>query len=589
MYLIERLLSALIIVLSLVFFFNITIFYQGDSHFWWLLFAIVLLYFYVKNIKISLSSFDLKRNDFLRFINKKSIAILIIIVILAALIRLWGLGLLSPARDEFSHLVAAKRWLDEGFFNYDRGWEISYMVGFLFKIFQNQSVYIARLVPVFWGVLTTIPIYLLGKEFNRRVGLIAAFLWAVSPFAIGISRYTREYIFYLFLTTLGLWLFYYLRSNLKKKRISKNRKLIVGLLLIFLLAYPLIPEVSLTYVGFHLILAAILLFYLTRKLLSYINRLIDNRFLSYLIVVTASLMIVYVLISTTNLFFKIETGPWQSFFSTGEVIRSFISANWYSYSSVPILFILAIFFLPLFVNWDKERIKELYWAFFFVIAVFTFLYHLLTGSPFGSRVIFFLYPIFIVIMSVSLNLIIKFLENYRNKKVFFTSIVALLIFFFFNPLMGPRMVLGEKDGKIDLKQRSPHQNVDIVAKMLNGYGYQPGDTVITTHNGIFSHYFDNKFVEDEENWPLIRFKYHSREIRYDYPINLYLLKENRLNSGYDDIVNIIKSSDTGWLVLNYGEEEQVDIYNQYIILTDKQLNYLGSSQEHGGFKIYRWH
>jgi len=549
----NRAILFLIVGLSVVFFFNFNILYQSDPNFWLLFFVLIIFYFFVNNVKISSVNFDLKRKKLFEFIDNNLVILFVLIIISAVLVRLWNLDLLSPAKDEFAHLIAGKRWLLEGSFNYDRGWEISYMVGFLSKLFKIQSIYVARLVPVFWGSMTIFPIYLLGKEFGKRIGLIAAFLWAFSPFAIGISRYIREYAFYLFLVTFGLWVFYQLRKVVREKKIHIKKKIFIGLILVFLLAYPIVPEVSLTYAGLHLMLLAVLAVYSMRRGLVIFNKYTKNKFLSYLLISLLSLIVVYFLFFSTSLFFKVDIGPWQSFFATGKVFRSFISANWYSYSAFPEIILLFIFLIPLIVSRKDQRINELYGIFFSLLIAYSLFYHLLTDDPFGTRTIYFLYPIFIIIMSISADYLIGLSIRTETKKVLSTVLVIIMIFIF-NPLLGPSMVHSEVDGQIDLKQRSPHKKTDFVAEILNNYGYQSGDTVITTHNGIFSYYFNNDFVKDEENWPIIRFKYHSQEIRYDYPANLYLLKEDRLKNGYRDILKIINSKKTGWIVTNYQDE-----------------------------------
>src|SRR4030042_5448280 len=66
-----------------------------------------------------------------------------------------------------------------------------------------------RITPVIYGTLTVMFLYFLAKKLfkNRWIGLISAFLLAISPWHIQLTRASFESSFSVFWIVLGLWLF----------------------------------------------------------------------------------------------------------------------------------------------------------------------------------------------------------------------------------------------------------------------------------------------------------------------------------------------------------------------------------------------
>ena len=66
-----------------------------------------------------------------------------------------------------------------------------------------------RLPSAIFGILSILMIYLLAKELfqNKIVGLIAAFVLALSPFQFSFSRFNHELNFAIFFFMFGIWLF----------------------------------------------------------------------------------------------------------------------------------------------------------------------------------------------------------------------------------------------------------------------------------------------------------------------------------------------------------------------------------------------
>src|SRR4030043_140946 len=66
-----------------------------------------------------------------------------------------------------------------------------------------------RITPVIYGTLTVMFLYFLAKKLfkNRWIGLISAFLLAISPWHIQLTRASFESSFSVFWIVLGLWFF----------------------------------------------------------------------------------------------------------------------------------------------------------------------------------------------------------------------------------------------------------------------------------------------------------------------------------------------------------------------------------------------
>lgn len=75
-----------------------------------------------------------------------------------------------------------------------------------FWSFLGKSEFILRLLPLSFGVLSIIAVYKVGQLlFNKRVGLISAFILALSPLSIYYSQELRPYSLVTFLTLMSIY------------------------------------------------------------------------------------------------------------------------------------------------------------------------------------------------------------------------------------------------------------------------------------------------------------------------------------------------------------------------------------------------
>jgi len=139
--------------------------------------------------------------------------LLAVIMVVAAVLRLWKLGQVPFMHDEFSALLRT-RFDNFHDFIYQGVMPDSHPIGvqlFLWgwvKLFGWNEFWV-KLPFVLMGIGSIYLIYLIGRQwFNRKVGLFAAAFFAVSQFTVFYSQLARPYSAGLFFVLLMAWFWY---------------------------------------------------------------------------------------------------------------------------------------------------------------------------------------------------------------------------------------------------------------------------------------------------------------------------------------------------------------------------------------------
>ncbi len=156
--------------------------------------------------------------------NKGKIAFsLILILIIGLSFRIYNLGKYDFWSDEAISLIAAKYTLSYFALTY-LIFPLPIFTQFLFDLLLKfwlplgKSEFVLRLLPLTFGFLSIIGIYLVGKAlFDKKTGLIAAFLLAISPFHIYYAQELRAYTLFCFLSLASI---YFLIKALKEDKFS---------------------------------------------------------------------------------------------------------------------------------------------------------------------------------------------------------------------------------------------------------------------------------------------------------------------------------------------------------------------------------
>ena len=140
-------------------------------------------------------------------------ALLLLAVITAVFLRFWQLGEMPPGlyHDEAYNGLDAVKVLTEGpslFFEANNGREPAYiLLTSLAVAALGQTALAVRLTAAVVGSLTVIAVYLLADcWFGRKVGLLSAWMWAITLWPVHLSRIGLRSITLIPLLALTFWL-----------------------------------------------------------------------------------------------------------------------------------------------------------------------------------------------------------------------------------------------------------------------------------------------------------------------------------------------------------------------------------------------
>lgn len=171
------------------------------------------LFCYTCPVLTTLYRHGLNLNHRLSGPSQRGWALLLIVLAVAALLRLWALDVAPPGlyRDEASNGLDALGVLQGNhavYFTANNGREPAYIYLTALAIsLLGRTVIAVRLAAALVGALTTVPVYLLGRAwFGQRVALFAAWLWAVTLWPVHLSRLGLRAILLPPLLALVFWL-----------------------------------------------------------------------------------------------------------------------------------------------------------------------------------------------------------------------------------------------------------------------------------------------------------------------------------------------------------------------------------------------
>jgi 4-amino-4-deoxy-L-arabinose transferase-like glycosyltransferase len=168
--------------------------------------------------------------------NKKTYALLFVILIIASFARLYQIGKLHPglypdeAMNGNNALEAVKTGDYKIFYPENNGREglfINIQAGFI-KVFGNKP-WVLRLPSAIFGILTVLGVFYLAKELfsSARVGLISSFILAVNFWHINFSRMGFRAIM---APLLLVWGMYFLLLSIRKWDLNQRASVAIALL-----------------------------------------------------------------------------------------------------------------------------------------------------------------------------------------------------------------------------------------------------------------------------------------------------------------------------------------------------------------------
>ncbi len=440
--------------------------------------------------------FKIKTNTETRRLSKiKKINLLLFFIILLGFsVRVYQLDFLDPAGDEYRHLIAMKRYLQEGFFEYDKSKITTYLLVFVHKITNSDSIFILRFPFVILGTISIFLIYLFGKNLiNRKVGLISAFLLAFMPLSIGISRYIRGYTIEVFITLLSLAIFH------SKRKILKNIYFRIGLSLTIFKLFTVANNESRMNMFFKLFMAYMLVHliskHLTKLRLSVLHKL-SVFLLIFFVGIGALFHISSVEIVRDPTLGKID--PESAYLFLFNFHKS--TTNWF-FTYIPSIFVFIICSTVFLVKFKRERIYPLIFINFFVFFIFIFLFNY--GRRFQVRYIFNILPYFIPLLSIGIYYFLEiFKKEFKIKRSYIIASVLFLLILTF-PIKGVYYTINEEKGEYNKKTMLPHYNATALMEFVQNEKIDK-NKIITSTPWIFDFYLDQELdfltVEEKKDY-----------------------------------------------------------------------------------------
>lgn len=193
---------------------------------------------------------------------------LILILLLAAILRLYKLDFQSPWLDELHTLIetdlnmSLKDMWDLVLYREQIPFFHFILVKWFALIF-GHNIFILRLSSAIFGILSVFAIYKVGKSLHSKyAGLVASSLLAVSLFAIDYSQEARVYSMYMFFVIVS----YYFFIELIKNQTTKNAVLL-GVFSGLVINSHLVGILHLFSIGFCFVIYLVLIEAEQRKLL----------------------------------------------------------------------------------------------------------------------------------------------------------------------------------------------------------------------------------------------------------------------------------------------------------------------------------
>lgn len=529
-------------------------------------------------------------NTFRQFNPSMLGVILVLISIVAVALRVPGLGALIPYTDEALHLMAANKIVETGVSEYERAYFLSELVALLVSYFEPKSLseylHIARLPGAVLGGLTVIPVYFLARKHSVLTGLIAALLWAIAPWAIGVSRYVREYTYitFFFISTLALFDAALVDMTRSDKTITEKLKnpllYLSGILFVaFLIFIFIIDKTSTAKIGlvFYAILFGYHMIINIKSITSMYMRASKIRQAVYLAVVAFVLLAGFALAWRHEMihFFTFERA-WITVFFSQRINPRIWWAPLHVFPNI-VLFLIVISVL---LAWVKQQKRYLFFFMLFMISVG--FYYAIFNRYFSPRYIFYVLPLFTIVVASGINYLFEYVTAIPKQRIMQIAGVVIVILFIGAIIKFPNTML-----PITSK---PISSISGEENIKTGWDQTTGE-YLQEINSTFD------FLEDhadfEKDFFISTYIHRYLGLLYSVPQeNIYHAKYSDKDF-YENIERYIREHDTGWFVTDYrryvylhnSEPRYPLLVGESYIIDDKKLT-LESYQDE--MFIYRW-
>lgn len=504
---------------------------------------------------------------------KKNFAIiLLLVVLLGAFLRFYKLESNSFVADEFLDINSSYAYFKTGewqSWDFNRGkvntgntlearderaWIYKWQVAQLFKVFPPTEG-VARSISAVWGIITIFLMYWTGWYFTKRktVGLLSAFLFAVSIAGIEFDRKLRMYaMFFPVFLIFSLMLFRFFEEPYKGKiKLCKFISDNAGINILFIIpvaitgvASMLVHQLTVNIIAIFFAYCAAQFFWCVKN-----KKPLWNKYL-----VSSALLLV---------------GFFAVFFIAPEKLKSYSAGLQFfnnhfiyfqkvfsDYSHLLVALILLLIGGHYFIK-QKEITKGILWlsvSFFVPLFMAMFLW----SRNVGDQYIFFIRSFEIILIACGIYAVAKFFENslvnYGKKAYLSTIILAVILLPNYGYFFG-------KNNTYSQTSESENPNYRKIFGYVKKYR-EPKDVIITRN--FRNYYFSG------ENLPV-----------YDFGGEL---TKEKLSLA--DVQKISSENASGWFVIS--DNDDCYISNDAMEFIEKNFERVSNVAVRGKVKVYRW-
>jgi len=503
---------------------------------------------------------------------KKTWQILFCIVLLGAILRFYDLGNNSFVADEFLDMNSSYGYFKTGEwkawdFNFgktaemnvndardERAFAYKWQVAQLYR-FLPPTEGVARSVSVLWGLATIVLVFWIGYFYTRKktIGLLAAFLFAVSMSALIFDRRLRMYamfapVYLAFATTLFA-LFeraYEGKSQLLKKVWNKyglNLWYLLPFLLLGLLSFSVhgLSVTVIPFFGLYLLIQAILLW---KKRESFKNK--------YAILVGLGMisMIVFIFLfpNIVRLIFAGLVWFDNHYSYVGYLLRDFAH---------PLLGLLVIFYGIFVLARKLNRPKEALWLSLGFLVPFAMAVWFWRRNA-GPQYIFFASPFVFLLTGAGVYGLIHFVREHLGLLGSRRAIIALIVLLLLLPNYGYFL---EENNTYHETSSGGNPNYRKVFDYFKK-NKQDGDVLITRN--FRNYYFGGAKVQV-----------------YDFGGEL-----SKTKFSLAELQSIMAEHEHGWVILSTNDYDYIS--NETEVFFKKNMERVSNAQVRGAVEVYRW-
>ncbi|HAR99731.1 TPA: hypothetical protein DCR85_01300 [Candidatus Moranbacteria bacterium] len=515
---------------------------------------------------------------FIKFIKlknmKKTFLILFAIIILGAFLRFYKLGELSFVADEFLDMNSSYAYAQTGTWqswDFNRGvvnvenefaprderaWPYKIQVAKLFGFFAPTEE-VARSISAVWGILSIILIFFVAKYFTRKnsIGLLSAFLFAISVSGIIFDRRLRMYAMFFPFFLLFSWLTYkfFEESYGGKLRVFKYVNEKIGVNLKYILPMLLSGSMSLKIHDLTVSMVAIFttyVFIMTTKTFLEKKTFIWNKY-------SVTLSVVLVAAAGIFTFASEKIGMYAAgikFFNDNFSYFSIVTSD-YSHPLLALLFFVAgIYYLAVHKKLSKEGIW-LAVSFLVPLLMAVFLWR----RNAGAQYIFFAQSFAIILIASGVYGAAKFfknnLETFSAKKVYFVTIALSLM------LLPNYAYFFQENNAYSQTSAAENPNYRSIFTYFKKKKID-GDVLITRN---FRNYYWSG-----QNVKVIDFGGELAEEKFSLA----------------QLTNVVNENKTGWVILSDNDDRYIS--NEASVYMQENMTKINDIAVRGNVLVYRW-